>query len=196
MAEIDPRFLIIEPLVPKANNPGAVKIRKILKTGTEYSEVDSIRIDGTIPMDCFTNVDKATQKGGGNIVYGWQIWETLPGVMMEAEFHAAWKDASGVMHDVTPHMFDGIEHILFLPDPNRTYSGKQVDNLRIALVKDKMVEQFIKNAKHRFKALNAGDLAYRHGAIAATPEMQQIDRKFQQLESQIKQKYFIKARQV
>jgi hypothetical protein len=135
-------------------------------------------------------------QGGGSVVYGWQIWETLPGVMMEAEFHAVWKDPNGIMYDVTPHMFDSIKHILFLPDPNRTYVGKQVDNLRIALLKDKLVEQFIKNAKRRYKALNVGDLAYQHGVIAATPEMQQIDRKFQQLEVQIKQKYFIKARHI
>jgi len=192
VVEIDPQFLIIEPVVPRADSQGAVKIREILKTGTQYNEVGSAKIDDAIPMDCFINVDKAIQQGGGEIVYGWQIWETLPGVMMEAEFHAVWKNPDGTMYDVTPHIFDGIEHILFLPDPNRTYAGKQIDNLRIALVKDKLVEQFIKNAKRRYKALNAGDLAYQHGVIAATPEMQQINRKFQQLEAEIKQKYFIK----
>ena len=68
------------------------------------------------------------EKNGGGFQYGWQIWE-WPDVMIEAEFHAVWNSPQGILIDITPKQID-THKILFLPDANRTYEGKQVNNFR------------------------------------------------------------------
>ena len=43
---------------------------------------------GTIKNECYKNVERMIKNNGGSIQYGWQIWETIPDLMAEAEFHA------------------------------------------------------------------------------------------------------------
>ncbi|MDP3996811.1 MAG: zinc chelation protein SecC [bacterium] len=153
-----------------------------------YLEIEPV--EEAIVNECYGNVDKAIHKSGGSIQYGWQIWETMPDVMAEAEFHAVWKDTDGNLHDVTPKEMPGITRILFLPDPTRNYSGRQIDNIRIALKDDPLVHSFITNAESYFEVTNRGELADYHGEIDLTPEMKDLMRKNAELFLAIVQKYY------
>lgn len=68
--------------------------------------------------ECFFNVLDQVEKAGGDLVYGWAIWE-WPGVFIEAEHHAAWLH-EGQLVDVTPHEYPA-DRVLFLPDPSAVY---------------------------------------------------------------------------
>jgi hypothetical protein len=54
---------------------------------------------------------------------------------------------------------------MFLPDPKRTYTGKQVYNIRIPLKKDPRLRELINLQHEMFKIMNEGDLAYRTGMV-------------------------------
>jgi len=71
-----------------------------------------------IVSECFNNVSEKVNREGGNLLYGWTIWE-WPRVFIEAEHHAVW-EKDGKLVDITPKD-NGERRILFLPDPTRTY---------------------------------------------------------------------------
>lgn len=119
---------------------------------------------GALGLDCFVNVKKRIDKNGGDIVYGWSIWE-WPGVMIESEFHAIWKKPNSELIDITPNSFN-FNQILFLPDETLEYTGIQVNNIRIPLAEDKDIEEFIDISNKMFDEINKGDLKYQHGAIS------------------------------
>jgi hypothetical protein len=116
------------------------------------------------PEDCFEIVRRKTCAQGGEPVYGWLIAE-IPGVMIEAMFHAVWRDDRGILHDISPQT--GVpDNRLFLPDPARTYQGCQVNNIRKALRDDPAIHRFISAMDQRFAVLNSGDRATQHGSIS------------------------------
>jgi hypothetical protein len=55
----------------------------------------------TAVNDCFVNVSDKIMRDGGRTQYGWAIWY-LPGILMEAEFHAIWISPEGKSLDITP----------------------------------------------------------------------------------------------
>lgn len=122
---------------------------------------------GAVPDDCVGNVEIAMSIHGGIPVYGWQLWETLPDLLIEAEFHVVWEDNDGDVLDVSPKPFPGLSQIVFLPDENLTHEGRQIDNLRVALTDDPLVEELIKVAEAYFEATNRGELANYHGYLPA-----------------------------
>lgn len=147
-------------------------------------------INGLVENECYKNIESMIKNNGGSIQYGWQIWETIPNLMAEAEFHAVWVDNSGKLHDVTPKSLPEINQILFLPDPTRKYEGKQIDNVRIPLQDEILIEQFIENAKKYFEATNRGELANYHGYIVTDPEIQQLVEEKNQIFLKIIKKFF------
>lgn len=118
--------------------------------------------------DCFVNVENKMKKDGGKVQYGWAIWY-LPGILMEAEFHAVWLSPDGEYIDISPRQIQ-FDEIMFLPDPNRAYTGKQVDNVRIPLNKNPKVKEYIRLFEEKFRVMNEGDLAKQHGLVAVSPE--------------------------
>lgn len=184
---------IVRPDIPLPSHSVAIRIRAILKIDVEYVEMVNEASAEAVPLECFANANEVAKMRGGDVVYGWRIIETLPGVLMEAEFHAVWRDTNGVLHEVSPPILQGVNRTLFLADTNRIYTGKQVDNLRIALRKDRLIEKFIKCSKRWFKALNEGELAARYGDIILTSELRKIQAERELLEKEIKQKYFISS---
>lgn len=113
--------------------------------------------------DCFINVQQVIASNGGKAVFGWAIW-LVPGVYIEAEFHCIWEDDAGNMRDVTPYPYR-FEKILFLPDPKRLYSGRQIDSVRKPLVDDPDVIRWLYLARRQFEIVNTGDLAEQYGRI-------------------------------
>ena len=81
-----------------------------------------------VVRECVPNVHHWVERGGGKIIFGWQIWEWY-GVMIEAEFHAVWQDKENILHDVTPKDI-ACERILFLPDQNLYYNEQQINNIK------------------------------------------------------------------
>lgn len=123
-----------------------------------------------LQMDCFETVDQRVREEGGSRVLGWAVWE-VPGVLIEAEFHAVWSHpVNGALFDVAqrPMPFSAIT---FIADPTRQYEGRQVDNVRKPLTKDPNVRQFIYLMKRRFEILNTGALADQHGEIELPPRL-------------------------
>lgn len=147
-------------------------------------------INGVIENECYKNIESIIKNKGGSIQYGWQIWETIPNLMAEAEFHAVWVDNSGKFHDVTPKSLPEISQILFLPDPVRKYEGKQIDNVRIPLQDEILIGQFIENAEKYFEATNRGELANYHGYMAANSEIQKLIEEKNEIFLKIIQKFF------
>ncbi|MDA7086518.1 hypothetical protein PH586_09020 [Pseudomonas sp. SA3-5] len=123
---------------------------------------------GKPQMECFPIVAEHVALHGGEALIGWAIWE-VPGVFIEAEFHSVWKDASGLLHDLTPRSIP-FEAILFLPDSTRQYRGRQVDNIRQPLAKDLDVYRYLYLVSRTFELMNAGDLAEQYGEISLPPK--------------------------
>jgi SEC-C motif len=124
--------------------------------------VPTTPVDGAEPNDCFPLVERHVAEHGGSICYGWTIWEWA-GVYVEAEFHAVWQSPSGEIRDVTPKPLP-VSQILFLPDPSRTYEGRQVNNVRRPLSSNPDVAEFLAAADAEFEFMNRGARG-QHGAI-------------------------------
>lgn len=188
------KIVIPVPVVPEAKSESVREIQAILRAEKEAVQLPVEAISGGVVNECFDNVAKAIEERGGSIIYGWKLCETLPGVMIEAEFHAVWLDNEGVMHEVSPQarLLDGTAHdvTLFVPDPSKTDTGRQVDNVRIALKRDPLIQKFIKNAKLRYKYLNSGNLTDYYGEVPMTPELAAITNVGTELQQQIWLKYY------
>jgi hypothetical protein len=150
--------------------------------------LDVEKLPHSLELDCYENVTKQIAKEGGKVQHGWQIWE-WPGIMIEAEFHAVWVDRKGVFHDITPKQIDRINKILFLPDSSRTYEGRQIDNERMPIQDDPLIDEFIDNAHKHFLEMNHGELASFHGYVELSPEMRIILIRQNQLMGTLQQKY-------
>ncbi len=130
--------------------------------------------------DCFAIVDEKVKRAGGSVCHGWAVW-FLPGIMVEGEFHAVWRSDDDSLLDVSPNLLNA-EQILFIPDPNLSYEGKQVDNVRIPLSKDPRVREFIELGHQLFLVMNEGDLAYQIGEVAVDGRrLMSIQRRMQEL---------------
>lgn len=153
-----------------------------------YLKVESVA--GMIVNDCYGNVKKIMTQRGGSIQHGWQIWEFFPRVLLEAEFHAVWLDDQGNYHDITPKEISNIDRILFLPDNTKKYEGRQINNVRIPLVDDPLLDRFIKDEDAYFEATNRGGLADYHGALLLTDEMKRIQSRVGMTGLEIIEKYY------
>jgi len=107
--------------------------------------------------ECFPAVAEKIRRDGGQQILGWQIWEGK--LIVEAEFHAIWKSPDGLWKDITPKPLF-ISRILFLPDEKAVYTGAQVDNVRVNVSGNPVVDDFIHANEGKFALLNAGDRAF------------------------------------
>lgn len=105
-------------------------------------------------QDCYGNVEKKINKDGGEIYYGWKIHQT--NILCEAEHHAVWKDNIDNLIDITPNESDS-NHILFLPDNECVYKGTSIDNIRVNITNNFMVDDFIYVSELISKLYNLGD---------------------------------------
>lgn len=145
--------------------------------------------------ECFAIVPKQIAAQGGVQLTGWAIWE-VPGVYIEAEFHAVWQRPDGEVIDITPRPFVS-DCILFLPDTKRQYAGRQVDNVRKPLVRDNDLVRFFFLLRRRFEILNQGDLANQHGEISlprkAMREFTDLEKEMTKLQRRLYRRYAAEA---
>jgi len=131
---------MIETTTPKIVSH---KIRQLLKKmglSDKPEFVNVISEDWCIESECFENVNNKVKKEGGKRILGWQIWE-WENVLIEAEFHSVWEDPiTNTLIDITPKTEC---EILFVKDPKMVYSGIRIDNYRMALRQDRLINDFI-----------------------------------------------------
>jgi SEC-C motif len=119
--------------------------------------------NGALASEGFANVRAQVAAAGGSTVHGWTIWE-WPSVMIEAEFHAVWKAPDGRLLDVSPPPH-GERRMVFIPDPNRVFEGRQIPNVRAPLADDPTIREFITLSDEISRWLNTGEREYVFGEI-------------------------------
>ena len=90
--------------------------------------------------NCYMNVEEKVNRDGGKVHYGWKIYQTK--VLCEAERHAVWENEEGDLIDITPNDDDD-KQILFVSDNNFVYTGQLVDNVRVNITDNPLVEDLI-----------------------------------------------------
>jgi SEC-C motif len=127
---------------PARIDPSVRRLIESLAPGRQARYLD-VRPEPDAAIDgCFSNVRTKSERDGGRMLCGWQLWE-WPRVLIEAEFHAVWLSPDGKMEEITPKRH-GETSVLFVPDERRGYEGKVVDNVRVALDDDQLVHHFIR----------------------------------------------------
>lgn len=149
-------------IVPQLNDPDLIKLTKLINSDVKPIEVVINPEKYSIVNECFPNVKEKIKRDGGQEIIGWQIWKT--NILIKAEFHAIWKSQNGDFVDITPKQIP-ISSILFIPDPQRKYEGCQVDNIRLNIIDNPIVDDFIKISNIEFDFLNKGDRKFQHGSI-------------------------------
>jgi len=132
------------------------KIRLLLsKIGShEDPEYVQCRPNQNSPQnECFPLVDERVAADGGERILGWQIWQGQ--LLVEAEFHAVWKTPEGELIDITPKPIP-LERILFVADYKAKYEGRQVNNIRINITGNPIVDEFIAVHDAVFRIENKG----------------------------------------
>lgn len=96
---------------------------------------------GATPHNCFPNVDRIVEVGGGKRVNGWAIWQ-FANVYIEAEAHAVWQNDAMSLIDITPHD-DGEKQILFLQDSTLIYQGKKIPSKKAPLTNSPLAHEYV-----------------------------------------------------
>ena len=68
--------------------------------------------------ECHINAWIQAKYKGGSTCTGWTIWQDKSADFVEAQFHTVWRDAAGLLRDVTPRQHKE-RKVLFVPDPKR-----------------------------------------------------------------------------
>jgi len=153
----------MKPRLPKAISDPIRSLGRELVPGGEPRFVELRPVPDAAVSDCFPVVAGRVAREGGAVCHGWRFWE-LPGIFVEAEFHAVWRNVEGVLIDISPIPMK-VDRILFLPDPARVYEGRQVNNVRRALRADPAIQEFFRACDAGFELMNRGERAEQHGRI-------------------------------
>jgi hypothetical protein len=118
--------------------------------------------------ECFDAVEKKIKCDGGSMVLGWRIWER-PKILIEAEFHAIWKSPDNKLIDICPKLID-TDKILFITDPRMRNDGATVDNIRISISNNRLVNDFIRTCEAIYHINNKGERAYQREVVLSEEE--------------------------
>lgn len=141
--------------VPNENDKYVDKL--LDKMNVEYlpEKVPVIIENGAKKLNCFVNVQEKVIKDGGKIHYGWAIYKS--DIICEAERHSVWETPNGDLVDITPKDFD-FNEILFVSDNNDfEYKGQLIDNIRINITNNKVVDDFIVLCEGKEKLYSYGE---------------------------------------
>jgi len=153
------------PVTPAELSPPLAELcRNLVPGAPPPAYVDVRPLDGMPAKECFPIVEEKVAGDGGSRVIGWSLWE-MPGIFVEAEFHAVWRAPDGGLLDVSPKARP-TRRILFLPDPSGIYEGRQVNNVRRATNGSAEVAAFLRACDDEFEFMNRGARAELHGEIA------------------------------
>jgi hypothetical protein len=158
---------MIQPYKPNFSDPVVETLLNILNAEYHPIELKVTPLKNAEKSDCFKIVEDNVKINGGKMILGWQIWKS--NLLIEAECHAIWEDKNDNLTDITPKP-PGIKSILFIEDPNLRYEGKQIDNVRINITENLLVDDFIKTHQFIYRILNLGERALEHGEILLNDE--------------------------
>lgn len=151
-------------MIAKIPEIGDYRLESLLNKMNAEFEPINVKVSpekGMKSLDCTENVAQQVKKHGGKAIYGWRIWQSDQ--LIEAEFHAVWENTKGELMDITPLQLGmKFNHILFLEDDSLVYEGKQIDNIRINITDNKMVDLFIQACHAIFLIKNRGERALLH----------------------------------
>lgn len=153
----------IRPVTPAEIGRPLRELIDQLVPGGDPKYVTVEPIDGAPPDECFYIVKATVAENGGEALFGWSLWE-LPGMFIEAEFHAVWERPDGTLLDISPKK-DRSSNVLFLHDPIRTYEGKKVNNIRRLVVNDPILAAYLETFDLEFDLMNRGDRIGQHGEV-------------------------------
>ncbi len=148
-----------QPLFPQApaiDDPNLLKLLAKVNATHEPIYLDVEPEEGAILSDCFPTVLRKVEQEGGKMILGWQIWKA--DYLIEAECHAVWETPDEDLMDITPKPAD-ISQIMFVEDDNLKYDGKQIDNIRMNITRNKLVDDLILVAEAIFQFENKGERA-------------------------------------
>ena len=154
------------PVTPAEFGRELANLCAILVADTQPIYVSVRPESGTPINECFPLVDVAVSRFGGAKLLGWSLWE-FPGVFVEAEFHAVWESPNGELIDIAPKNRP-VERILFLPNKELTYNGRQVNNVRRPLSAAKCIVEYLATFDAEFELLNRGARGEQLGEIELT----------------------------
>jgi hypothetical protein len=109
--------------------------------------------------DCFPLVETKVAEHGGESVLGWYILEST--LLVEAIFHAVWRTEGGELIDISPKPIP-VAKILFLQNKNAVYEGKQVDNIRVNICGNRLVDDLIEICEASYRLQNKGERAFQY----------------------------------
>lgn len=89
---------------------------------------------------CFNNVAEKVKRDGGSVHYGWAVF--LSQIICEGERHAVWESPEGELLDITPRDPE-VDRIMFISDNNLVYKGQIIDNVRINITNNRLVDDYI-----------------------------------------------------
>lgn len=145
-------------MTPDINDIHVQKLIKLINTPHKpyYVKVKSIS-DGQI-NDCFFIVENKVKESGGKSILGWYFGKSK--ILAEAVCHAIWETPNGEIIDITPKTQTTVDKILFVRDDSIQYVGKQIDNIRLNITENALVDDFIFVCKAIFDFENKGDRAF------------------------------------
>lgn len=156
MPTVDPKlFEIAMSGTPERVTPAIASLCRDVSPGHEPIYVDVAPDPEARPSECFPNVRARVARDGGEILYGWVIWEWRR-VFIEAEHHAVWL-SEGRMLDITPHVPPSTR-VLFLPDPDRAYdfvTERRLQNRRQSLDELPMASAWVEAANDLWNYVEA-----------------------------------------
>lgn len=157
--------------IPEISDLDLKKLIEILPD-QNLPQIVPVSIENEAEIDfCFQNVEKKTKLSGGKQINGWQIWKHP--FMIEAEFHSVWLSPSKKLIDITPKSIN-IENIIFIPDNITSYEGRQLNNIRLKIIENDLVDDFIALADYKYFILNKGERAKQNGIIQLTNQETKI----------------------
>jgi len=116
-------------------------VQKLINyTGSEYlHEMIPVKPETTAKTgDFYNNVKDKIASDGGNIVYGWAVWQGE--FTCEGKYHAVWENRDGELIDVTPQQTDTL---LFIPDDRFEDAGEYIASKRVNITANPLVDHFI-----------------------------------------------------
>jgi len=122
-------------------------LKELLKLINSDHPLRTVRVQlepGAKINNCYYNVPDKVKRDGGNSIYGWAIW--CDQYICESEMHAVWESPAGELIDITPRPNHFIE-IRFVQVDGFIYSGQPVDNIRLNMTENEVVDDWINVCK-------------------------------------------------
>lgn len=114
------------------------RFARTLVAGAEPEVAAPLPLPESLGDEPWYSVGRAVASLGGARVDGWCLQE-WPGQALRATFGACWRDAGGRLWNVQP----GDRTWLFLPDPQRRYTGVPIAARYHALSRDALLEDYL-----------------------------------------------------